>query len=51
MSPLLKTLMKFARTPQGRKLTNQAKTYARSPQGRKQLAQIQRQLGQRRKPR
>jgi hypothetical protein len=51
MSPLMKTLMKFARTPQGRKLTNQAMTYARSPEGRKTLAQVQRQLSQRRKPR
>ncbi|MDA0181526.1 hypothetical protein OJ997_14570 [Solirubrobacter phytolaccae] len=51
MSPLLKTLMKFSKTRQGRKLTSQAMTYARSPQGRKQLAQVQRQLSQRRKPR
>lgn len=51
MSPLLKTLMKFAKTRQGRKLTNQAMTYARSPQGKKQIAQVQRQLNSRRKPR
>ena len=38
MSPLIKTLMKFAQTRQGRKLTNQAMAYARSPQGRKQIA-------------
>jgi hypothetical protein len=46
--PLLNTLMKFAKTRQGRQLTRQAMTYARSPQGRKQLAQVQRQLKKRR---
>ena len=51
MSPLIKTLMKFARTRQGRQLTNQAMAYARSPQGRKQIAEVQRQLTARRKPR
>ena len=51
MSPLMKTLMKFARTPQGRKAVGQAMKYAQSPKGRKQLAQVQRQLSQRRKPR
>ena len=51
MSPLIKTLMKFAQSRQGRKLTNQALTYARSPQGRKRIEQAQRQLSQRRKPR
>ncbi len=51
MSPLINTLMKFAKTRQGRKLTNQAMAYARSPQGRKQIAEVQRQLTSRRKPR
>ncbi len=46
--PLLNTLMKFAKTRQGRKLTQQAMNYARTPQGRKQLAQVQRQLKKRR---
>ncbi|MBE2319275.1 hypothetical protein DVA67_025080 [Solirubrobacter sp. CPCC 204708] len=49
--PLLNTLMKFARTPQGRRAMNRAMSYARSPQGRKQIAQVQRQLSARRKPR
>ena len=49
--PLINTLMKFAKTRQGRKLTNQAMAYARSPQGRKQIAQVQRQLTARKKPR
>ena len=51
MSPLMKTLMKFAQSPHGRRLTNQALTYARSPEGRKRIEQAQRQLNQRRKPR
>ncbi len=51
MSPLMKTLMQFAQSRQGRKLTNQALTYARSPEGRKRIEQAQRQLNQRRKPR
>ena len=45
---LINTLMKFTKTRQGRKLTQQAMTYARSPQGRKQIAQVQRQLKKRR---
>ena len=49
--PPCNTLLKFAKTRQGRKLTNQAMTYARSPQGKKQIAQVQRQLNSRKKPR
>ena len=45
---LINTLMKFAKTRQGRQLTQQAMNYARTPQGRKQLAQVQRQLKKRR---
>ena len=48
---LINTLMKFAKTRQGRKLTQQAMNYAKTPQGKKQIAQVQRQLTQRRKPR
>jgi hypothetical protein len=51
MSPLIKTLMKLARTRQGRKLANQAMAYAQSPQGRKQLAQARAQLAKRKRPR
>ena len=47
----MNTLLKFAKSRQGRKLTNQAMAYARSPQGRKQIAEVQRQLTSRRKPR
>jgi hypothetical protein len=51
MSPLIKTLMRFAKTRKGRELMGQATKYAQSPQGRKQIAQVQRQLDQRRKKR
>jgi hypothetical protein len=51
MSPLMKTLMMFARSRQGRKLTNQAMTYARSPQGKKAIAQARAQLNARKRPR
>ena len=42
MSPLMKTLMRFAKTRQGRQLAGQAMKYAQSPQGRKQLAEERR---------
>jgi hypothetical protein len=51
MSPLIKTLMKLARSHQGRKLANQAMAYAQSPQGRKQIAQARARLAKRRPPR
>jgi hypothetical protein len=51
MSPLMKTLMRFAQSRQGRKLTNQAMTYAQSPQGRKKLEQARAQLNARKRPR
>ena len=44
MSPLMKTLMKFAQSRQGRKLTNQAMTYAKSPKGKRQIEQARAQL-------
>jgi hypothetical protein len=51
MSPLMKTLFRLARSPQGRRLTNQAMAYARSPQGRKQIELARAQLAKRRRPR
>jgi hypothetical protein len=36
--------MRFARSPQGRRVMSQAGRYARSPQGRRQLDSIRRQL-------
>jgi hypothetical protein len=44
MSPLMKTLMKFAQSRQGRKLTDQALTYAKSPKGKRQIEQARAQL-------
>jgi hypothetical protein len=44
MSPLMKTLMRFAQSRQGRKLTDQAVTYAKSPKGRRQIEQARAQL-------
>lgn len=46
--PLLNKLAKFATSPQGRRLFNQAKTYAQSPTGRAKIEQVQRQLAARR---
>jgi hypothetical protein len=51
MSPLMKTLMKFAQSRQGRKLTDQAKTYAKSPKGKRQIEQARAQLSKGKKPR
>jgi hypothetical protein len=51
MSPLMKTLMRFAQSRQGRKLTNQAMAYAKSPQGKRKLEQARAQLSKGKKPR
>ena len=51
MSPLMKTLMKFAQSRQGRKLTDQAMTYAKSPKGKRQIEQARAQLSKGKKPR
>jgi hypothetical protein len=51
MSPLMKTLMKFAQSRQGRKLTSQAMTYAKSPKGKRQIEQARAQLTKAKKPR
>jgi hypothetical protein len=46
--PLLNKIAKFATSPQGRRLFNQAKTYAQSPKGRAKIEQVQKQLAARR---
>jgi hypothetical protein len=46
--PILNRIAKFATSPQGRRLFNQAKTYAQSPQGRAKIAQVQQRLEARR---
>jgi hypothetical protein len=49
---LLSKLSRFARSPQGRRLTNQAKAYARSPEGKRKIAQARQRLaGRRSRPR
>jgi hypothetical protein len=47
----MKTLMKFAQSRQGRKLTDQAMTYAKSPKGKRQIEQARAQLMKSKKPR
>jgi hypothetical protein len=46
--PLLNKIAKFATSPQGRRIFNQAKTYAQSPKGRAKIAQVQKRLEARR---
>jgi hypothetical protein len=41
---LINRIMRFARSPQGRRAMSQAGRYARSPQGRRKLDTIRRQL-------
>jgi hypothetical protein len=48
---LLTKITRFARSPQGRRLTNQAMAYARSPEGKRKIGDVRRQLASRRKPR
>ena len=40
----LDKLFKFARSPQGRQLTDKAKRYAQSPEGRRQIEQARSKL-------
>jgi hypothetical protein len=47
---LFSKIARFARSPQGRRMTQQAMTYARSPEGKRRLADVRRQLDSRRKP-
>ena len=49
--PLMDKLARFARSPQGRKLTNRATAYARSPKGRRQIEQARTRLMKRGRPR
>jgi hypothetical protein len=49
---LMSALAKFARSPQGRHMANQAMRYAQSPEGKRRIEQGRRQLTRRRtKPR
>ena len=44
---LLTKISRFARSPQGRRMTQQAMNYARSPQGKRKIAQVRKQLASR----
>jgi hypothetical protein len=48
---LISKLTRFARSPQGRRYTQQAMTYARSPEGKRKIADVRRQLASRKKSR
>jgi hypothetical protein len=48
---LLNKITRFARSPHGRRLTNQAMTYARSPEGKRRIAEARERLAGRRRPR
>jgi hypothetical protein len=41
-------IMRYAKTPQGRRMLSQAGRYARSPQARRQFDQVRRQITGRR---
>ena len=45
--PLMKTIARFAASPQGRRMFGKAKAYAASPQGRAKIDQVRKQLAQR----
>jgi len=47
---LMTTISRLARSPQGRRLAQQAMSYARSPSGKRKIEQARAQLAARRKP-
>ena len=46
--PLMKTIARFAASPQGRRMVAKAKRYAQSPEGRAKLENARKQIAQRR---
>jgi hypothetical protein len=46
---ILTKISRFARSPQGRRMTQQAMTYARSPEGKRKLAQARARLARRKR--
>jgi hypothetical protein len=46
---LMSMLTKFARSPHGRRMTQQAMTYAKSPEGKRKIADVRKQLAHQRK--
>ena len=47
---LMSMLAKFARSPHGRRMAQQAMNYANSPEGKRRIADARKQLAQRRRP-
>ena len=47
---LMTTLSRLARSPQGRRMAQQAMSYARSPSGKRKIEQARAQIAARRKP-
>ena len=47
---LMSAIARIARSPQGRRVAQQAMSYARSPAGKRKIADARRQLAARRKP-
>ena len=47
---LFSSLARFARSPQGRRLTQQAMRYAQSPEGKRKIAEARERVAKRRKP-
>ena len=47
---LMTMISRFARSPQGRRLAQQAMSYAKSPEGKRKIEQARKQLAARRKP-
>ena len=48
---LMSMVSRLARSPQGRRMAQQAMNYAKSPEGKRRIADARRQLAARRKPR
>ena len=47
---LMTTIARFARSPHGRRMAQQAMNYAKSPEGKRRIAGVQKQLTKGRKP-
>lgn len=47
---LMSMISRLARSPQGRRMAQQAMNYAKSPEGKRKIADARRQLAARRKP-
>ena len=46
---LMSMISRFARSPQGRRMAQQAMTYANSPEGQRKIADVRKQLATRAK--